>query len=159
MVPTLEAIKGGGGSIKVGSTGTIASLMNKELESTNHMPRASISSGRKTPTVPVYVPCGAIPRRTQPRKNSPNEASSSSGGQNIPVNAQKMRSSLQKNDHHVPMLCSESIPMERDASNEKPNKKGSSLVEVVDLKCGNPDKVWCSRRKRTSFSKLSETDG
>ncbi|PIN15371.1 hypothetical protein CDL12_11991 [Handroanthus impetiginosus] len=34
MVQTLEAIRGGGGSIKVGTTGKISALMSRELEST-----------------------------------------------------------------------------------------------------------------------------
>lgn len=41
MVQTLETIRGGGGSIKVGTTGTISALMSRELDS---KPSASTTS-------------------------------------------------------------------------------------------------------------------
>ncbi|MFS7940668.1 hypothetical protein Hanom_Chr05g00467141 [Helianthus anomalus] len=38
MVQTLEDIKGGGGSIKIGTTGTISALMSRELQSSTPDP-------------------------------------------------------------------------------------------------------------------------
>ncbi|KAK3011611.1 hypothetical protein RJ639_011679 [Escallonia herrerae] len=46
-------------------------------------------------------------------------------------------------------------------SEESPRKKGSYMVEIVDVKCGNPDRAWASpianRLKKLGFSKLSES--
>lgn len=66
MAPTLEAIRGGGGSVKVGTVGTIGSLMTREIES---------SSSASSPRTPVPVVRGHGPLK--PRK-SMSEASSSS---------------------------------------------------------------------------------
>ncbi|XP_058072534.1 uncharacterized protein LOC131221333 [Magnolia sinica] len=169
MVQTLEAIKGGGGSVHVGATGTIGSLMTREMESMmKQMAQTSTSSRRRPPTVPVSVPCGAISKKTQPRKNSLNEASSSGGGSSSSSSndrntgcTEKAKSNLRTNDHHIPMLSSGNIPAERNPNREKPDKKGSYIVEVVDIKCGNPDRAWTApittRLKKLGFSKLSET--
>ncbi|KAJ6887073.1 hypothetical protein NC651_027435 [Populus alba x Populus x berolinensis] len=42
MVQKLEAIKGGGGSTRVGTTGTIGALITRELESIKPSPQAWI---------------------------------------------------------------------------------------------------------------------
>lgn len=148
-----EAAKSNGEAIQVGTTGTIGSLMTRELESMKHMPPASVISDRKTQTAPVSVPCGATPKKVQPRRNPLNDSgsSSSSGHGNGHGHAQ----SLPKNGHKVPMLSNESISAGRGASQGKATKKGSSfMVEVVDLKCNNP---MSSRLKKLGFSKLSES--
>lgn len=165
MVQTLKSIHGGGGSIRVGTTGTIGALMMRELDSLKHMPHSSTSSRKIPPTVPVSVPCRAIPRKSIPRRNSSNESSSSSSSSSSncrnPRNTQKIKSNLQKSDHHIPMLSSSDVPTEGKPNGEKPDKKGPSIVEVVDLKCGNLDKPWSSpittRLKKLGFSKLSES--
>ncbi|CAL5359907.1 unnamed protein product [Camellia sinensis] len=75
MVPTLEAIKGGGGSIKVGSTGTIGTLMSRELESTKSDPQ---TPRKKSPTVSILVPSDATTPKILKPRTSLDEASSSS---------------------------------------------------------------------------------
>lgn len=108
MVQKLEAIKGGGGSIRVGTTGTIGDLMTREMESIKPSPQASASGQGKPRTIPVSVPCSApTPRKLQARK-SLDEASS--GGQNrrSPETRQKMKS-FNKSTHHIPMFGSDSI--------------------------------------------------
>ena len=44
---------------------------------------------------------------------------------------------------------------------EKPDKRGSYMFEVVDIKCSTPDRTWASpitnRLKKLGFSKLSES--
>lgn len=76
MVQTLEAIKGGGGSIKVGTIGTISSLMLNELESMKHAPRMAVSSRDKSSASTILAPGGVTsPKRLRPR-SSANEASS-----------------------------------------------------------------------------------
>ncbi|KAF2318471.1 hypothetical protein GH714_008028 [Hevea brasiliensis] len=105
MVQKLEAIKGGGGSIKVGTTGTVSALMTRELESFKSASQTSVSQQDKPRTVPVSIPCSATtPRRSQARK-SLDEASSSTNCRS-PETSQKMKS-YAKSAHKMPMLCSE----------------------------------------------------
>ena len=59
------------------------------------------------------------------------------------------------------MLGSDNIALDRTPRRQKSDKKVSNLVEVVDIKCGNPDRAWASpitnRLKKLGFSKLSES--
>ncbi|KAJ6752230.1 hypothetical protein OIU85_002635 [Salix viminalis] len=149
MVQKLEAIKGGGGSIRVGTTGTIGALMTREMESIKPSTQASASaSGQGKPrTIPVSVPCSSTtPRKLQPRK-SLDEASSSgcrSGiGHRSPETPRKVKS-FNKSTHRMPMLGSESSTLDRTPSREKPDKKAIHIVEIVDIKCGNPERAWAN---------------
>lgn len=164
MVQTLEAIKGGGGSIRVGTTGTISSLMTRELESIKSAPQKRVLSKTKHRAVPVSVPSGATtPKSLQPRKSS-EEASSSGSSHHIdrksPEISRKIKS-YTRNTHRIPMLGSDSIALDRTPTREKTNKKGPNIVEIVDIKCGNQDRAWASpitsRLKKLGFSKLSES--
>ncbi|XP_068668799.1 uncharacterized protein [Aristolochia californica] len=172
MAGSLEPIKGGGGSIKVGTSGTIGSLMTRELESLKNAP--TLPRKKPQPTT-VSVPCGGSSAKiSQSRRNFPHEASSSNGScssnvnyntntEKDPVITQKTKSNLGKSVHSIPMLSSDGIttPTERTPSRDKRDRKVPNLVEVVDLKCGHPDKAWSSpianRLKKLGFSKLSET--
>ncbi|OMO80604.1 hypothetical protein CCACVL1_12858 [Corchorus capsularis] len=166
MVQKLEAIRGGGGSIKVGTTGTISALMTRELDSIKTAPRTPVSIKHKPQTVPVSVPCGsATPKRLQLRRSLDGGASTSGSSNNMsyksPQTAQKSKS-FPKNIHQVPMLGSDNVPLDRTPSRQKSDKKVvSNIVEVVDIKCGNPDRAWASpitnRLKKLGFSKLSES--
>ena len=62
MPRAADAIHDDGGSVKIGATGTIGTLMTRELESPKHSEQTS-STRRKQQTVPVSIPCGANPRR------------------------------------------------------------------------------------------------
>ena len=58
------------------------------------------------------------------------------------------------------MLNSDNISLDGTPGRDKPDKSGSYIVEIVDFKCGNPDRTWApitNRLKKLSFSKLSET--
>ncbi|XP_008803761.2 uncharacterized protein LOC103717230 [Phoenix dactylifera] len=162
MPRTTEIINANGDSVKVGTTGTIGSLMSQELESMKQPSQASSSSRRKSQTGPVSVPCGASPKKTLHRKNPPNESgssgsSSSSNGtaHRTPGDAHKPRHNPRKNGHRVPMLGSDDIAIDRNPNTDKVDKKGQPyIVEVVDLKCSNP---MSSRLKKLGFSKLSES--
>ena len=164
MVQKLEAIKGGGGSIKVGTTGTISSLMTRELDSIKSAPQTPVSFRHKPQTIPVSVACGsATPKRLQLRKSL--DGASTSGSSNrmsykSPQTAPKTKS-FRKNIHQIPMLGSDNIALDRTPSRQKSDKKVSNIVEVVDIKCGNPDRAWASpitnRLKKLGFSKLSES--
>ncbi|KAL6999233.1 hypothetical protein U1Q18_000394 [Sarracenia purpurea var. burkii] len=166
-VPTLETIKGGGGSIKVGTTGTISALMSKELEPKKSESQIPVSSRNRSHEGSISVPSDAItPRRLKP-KPSIDEGSSSSSSSTI-INkksieiARKTKNYNRKKTHQIPILDSDNISLDGTPSRGKPDhKRGSYIVEVVDIKCGaNPDRTWVSpitsRLKKLSFSKLSE---
>ncbi|PSS06146.1 hypothetical protein CEY00_Acc19419 [Actinidia chinensis var. chinensis] len=154
MVPTLEAIKGGGGSIKVGTTGTISALMSRELESTKSSLQTPISSRNKSPSVSI----SPIVSKRPMQRISPDKASSSSNNKKSLENVRKTKHNNRKT-HQIPMLDSDNISLDGTPSRDKPDKR-AYIVEVVDLKCGNPDRTWApitNRLKKLGFSKLSES--
>lgn len=164
MAQTLEGIKRGGGSIKLGTTGTISSLMTRELDQITSAPHKQVSSRSKPRTLPVSVACGSTtPKRLQPRKSS-DEASSSGSSNNTnrrnPGMSQKTKING-RNTHRIPMLSSDNFPVDKSPARKKNDKKIPNIVEVVDIKCGNADKAWAtpltSRLKKLGFSKLSES--
>ncbi|OIW16337.1 hypothetical protein TanjilG_19053 [Lupinus angustifolius] len=166
MAQTLEGIKGGGGSVKLGTTGTIGSLVTRELDQISSAPHKQVSSRIKPRTLPVSVVCGTTtPKRLQPRKSSSHEASSSGSSSNNtklrnPGVSQKTKANG-RNNHKIPMLGSDNFPLDRTPARQKNDKKIPNIVEVVDVKCGNADKAWAtpltSRLKKLGFSKLSES--
>ncbi|XP_014503636.1 uncharacterized protein LOC106763964 [Vigna radiata var. radiata] len=169
MAQTVEVVKGGGGSIKLGTTGTISSLMTRELDHVPSAPKKLVSSTRtKTQTLPVSVPCGsATQKRLQPRKSSV-EASSSGSSRNTnrrgPGNGMPQKTKTKTNGRNtqtIPMLSSDKSSLSRTPVREKNDKKIPNIVEVVDIKCGSAEKAWAtplaSRLKKLGFSKLSES--
>ena len=57
------------------------------------------------------------------------------------------------------MLDSDNISLDGTPSRDKPAKR-AYIVEVVDLKCGKPDRTWApitNRHKKFRFSKLFES--
>ncbi|KAJ1389586.1 hypothetical protein SESBI_38204 [Sesbania bispinosa] len=166
MAQTLEGIKGGGGSIKLGTTGTISSLMTRELDQISSVPHKQVASRSKPRTLAVSVPCGTTtPKRLQPRKSS-DEASSSGSNKTTnrrnPGMSQKTKANG-RNTHRIPMLGSDSFSVDKSpvTVRQKNDKKIPNIVEVVDIKCGNAEKAWAtpltSRLKKLGFSKLSES--
>ncbi|CAI0437149.1 unnamed protein product [Linum tenue] len=150
MVPKLEAIKGGGGSVKVGATGTISALMTRELESAKSSPQTSSPRDLKIRTASFSVPCNVV--TTTPTSTS---------GSRSPEALRRSKQQA-KGSHRVPMLGSDNLTMDRTPSREKKNnKKVINIVEVVDIKCGSPDRAWAtpltSKLKKLGFSKLSES--
>ncbi|KAF9672970.1 hypothetical protein SADUNF_Sadunf11G0099700 [Salix dunnii] len=160
MVQKLETIKGGGGSIRVGTTGTIGALMTRELESIKPSSQASASNQAKPRTIPVSVPCSATTARKLQARKSLDEASSSGINRRSPETPRKMKS-FNKSTHHMPMLGSDNITLDRTPRREKSDKKATNTVEIVDVKCSNPDRSWAnpitSKLKKLGFSKLSES--
>lgn len=165
MVQTLEAIKGGGGSIKVGTTGKISALMSRELEPAKSTPQTPVSSRNKSLTDSNVVSNDPItPRRLKPR-TATDEASSSGSSSTINKKSPEI---VRKTKHHnrkthqVPMLNSDNISVDGTPIRGKPDKRGLyNIVEVVDIKCGSPDRAWTgpitNRLKKLGFSKLSES--
>lgn len=165
MSQTLEGIKGGGGSIKVGTTGTVSSLMTRELEQISSASQKQVSSRSKTQTLPVSVACGSsTPKRPQQRKSSDEPSSSRSNNRTTNHRSHGISQKTKTNGrrtHRIPMLGPDNFPVDRSPVREKNDKKISNIVEVVDIKCGNADKAWASpitsRLKKLGFSKLSES--
>ncbi|XP_044489819.1 uncharacterized protein LOC123214142 [Mangifera indica] len=159
MVQKLEAIKGGEGSIRVGTTGTISALMTRELESDKSAPQTPRSH-------PVSVPCGtSSTKRYQSRKSLDVASTSCSSNDTIHRSQEIPRKtkSYNKGTHLIPMLASDSISSGRTPDLQKIDKKASNIVEIVDIKCGHPERAWASPKthklKKLGFSKLSESAG
>lgn len=162
MVQTLESIRGGGGSIKVGTTGTIGALMSRELQTAKTASQTPALCKKKSPTICASVQSSAsTPRRkSQP---SEGEAGSSSSSQIGHKNTETRKKSKQYNlkTQKIPILSADNIPIDKTPIRRKSDRKGSYMVEIVDIKCGNPDRAWgspiASRLKKLGFSKLSES--
>lgn len=162
MPGATEPENANGASVKVGATGTVSSLMSRELNSTKSSPQPSPSSSRRRhQSAPVSVPCGASPRKAIQRKASQDDSpgsrsrSSSSSTRSSNGSTSQRSSSAQSNGNRVPILRSNDILADRNPNVDKAEKKGHAyIVEVVDLKCNNP---MSSRLKKLGFSKLSES--
>ncbi|XP_062186337.1 uncharacterized protein LOC133889932 [Phragmites australis] len=152
-----ELVHGEGGAIKVGTTGTIGSLMTRELETIKVAPQAATTRRLRRQSCPVSVPCGVSPRKIVLRNNSSN-VSSSSRSRTDRASAEeacKPRRIARRQTFNSPMLHSDSVLVDRSPNADKAKKKGNVYgVEVVDVKCSNP---MSSRLRKLGFSKLSET--
>ncbi|WOL15144.1 hypothetical protein Cni_G23925 [Canna indica] len=163
-----DVISDDGSSVKVGTTGTIGSLMTRELESMKHSEQASSSVQRKQQTGPVSVPCGANPKKALQKRNHTlehggnsssinNNSGSTSGHTHAAshMDVEKPRHTPRKNGHRAPMLVSGDSAVDRNLGNDRAEKKAHTyFVEVVDIKCNNP---MSNRLKKLGFSKLSES--
>lgn len=161
MVLKLEAIRGGGGSIKVGTTGTIGALITRELESTKSATQTTIatlaplgatSSSSSSSSTTTTTTSTTTTKRSMPRTSLDEASSSTTINRKSPETIRKMKH--YRKNHQVPMLGSDSLSFNRTPRRDKPNKRGSYIVEVVDIKCGSRT---ASRLKKLSFSKLSES--
>ncbi|KAJ4827346.1 hypothetical protein Tsubulata_003303 [Turnera subulata] len=167
MAQKLEAVQGGGGSIRLGTTGTIGTLMTRELDFMKSAAETRASSRGKPKSIPVSVSCGVnTAKRLQARKSLDEASSSSSSNNNINIKRQspetetpRKEKGYRKSTHRV--LGAEYISLDRTPSRVKSDKKATNIVEIVDIKCGNPDRAWASpitsKLKKLGFSKLSES--
>lgn len=166
-VPTLETIQGGGGSMKVGTTGTISSLVSKELDGVKSSPQTAEGPIRKKPPPSIcsFVVGAAtsptkrmIPKTPQPSSSS-NEAIS--GEDHDSPEVTRKTKNYTRNTHEIPILESESCSVDETPIRQKSVRKGSRIAEIVDIKCGSCEKRWASPvknpLKKFSFSKLSGT--
>ncbi|KAL5198770.1 hypothetical protein ABZP36_002282 [Zizania latifolia] len=176
-----ELANGEAGAVKVGTTGTIGSLMTRELEAIKAAPPPpQVGAATTTPRLrrqssPVSMPCGASPRKIIAlRKSSSNVSSGSSNGssngsshgrtdrvsaeEEASCNGKPRRSSQRSTKPSSPMLRSDGVVVDRSVKAKKKATAacclGAGGVEVVDVRCGNP---MSSRLRRLGFSKLSET--
>ncbi|XP_049415098.1 uncharacterized protein LOC125877864 [Solanum stenotomum] len=163
MVQTLESIRGGGGSIKVGTTGTISALMSRELDSKPSASTTSVSRRYRSPTVCSFAAGDATsPKRTKPR-TSIDKASCSWASEDNKNDSEIVRKVKHYNCRtpQIPILESENISVDGTRIRKKPDRKGLALVEIVDIKCGSSGKTHANLMKnslkKNSFSKLSES--
>ncbi|CAI9088451.1 OLC1v1022783C1 [Oldenlandia corymbosa var. corymbosa] len=163
MVQTLEGIKGGGGSIKVGTTGTIGALMSRELDSIKPALQKPASFKKTSPSNSASIATGAATKRTLKPRPQPNEASCSGKNATGSINREIIPKAKHYNrrSNQIPMLDSENISVDGTPIRQKPDKRLSYMVEVVDIKCGKAERAWASpitnRLKKIGFSKLSES--
>lgn len=164
MVQTLESIRGGGGSIKVGTTGTISALMSRELDSKPSASTTSVSRRYRSPTVCSFAAGDATsPKRTKPRTSIDKASCSwaSEDNKNDPEIVRKAKQYYNCRTPQIPMLKSENISVDGTRIRKKPDRKGLALVEIVDIKCGSSGKTHANLMKnslkKNSFSKLSES--
>lgn len=184
MVQKLEAIRGGGGSIRVGTVGTIGSLMTRELEASS-----SASHGTRKPMTLVDEASRSDARTTIKQRNR--EVGGRTRGQTqhrISVisattpKRQKQKASLDdlgnsslckgtvrrnpdfpgkiqtpRRSSHLPMLGSENIHLDKTPTREKPTRRGADLAHLVDIHCGNSTVSLSDRLKKLGFSKLSQS--
>ncbi|CAH9102542.1 unnamed protein product [Cuscuta europaea] len=156
MVQTLEEIKGGGGSMKVGTTGTISALVSKELDGVK--PSVAGPIKKKPPSICSFVAGAATsPKRMRPKTSSSINETISGNDSNSPEVGRKVKNYTRKT-HEIPILESGRLSVDETTTpiREKGVRRGSRIVEIVDLKCGNREKQWPTLKK-FSFSKLSGT--
>ena len=152
-----ELVHGEGSAIKVGTTGTIGSLMTRELDAIKVEPQATATPRLRRQGCPVSVSCGATPRKVVLRKSSSDVSSSSNGNRTDRVSAEeacKSRRASRRNTFNSPMLRSDCALVDRSPNTGKTKKGSVHGVEVVDVKCGN---LMSSRLRKLGFSRLSET--
>ncbi|XP_059293288.1 uncharacterized protein LOC132046620 [Lycium ferocissimum] len=160
MAQTLEAIKVGGGSIKVGTTGKVSALMSKELVDS----KKPATQKNKSPTVCGFIAGSATsPKRMKPRTSSDEASSSGTTSKHNNKSPESFRKTKHNNrkTHQIPILESENISVDGTPVSLKPDRKGPYKVEIVDVKCRSMDRTWANpiknSLKKLGFSKLSES--
>lgn len=144
MVQTLQDIRGGGGSIKLGTTGTISALMSRELE-------AKDSALKVVPSLNSSASISTSDEAFRTLKSGDEASSSGVKNHKCPQIPRK------DNTPRIPMLKSDDTTVDGTPATKKPVKK----VDIVGIKCGNPNKLWVNhityRLKKLGFSKLSDS--
>jgi hypothetical protein len=161
MPCTAALVHGEGGTVKVGTTGAIGSLMTRELGAIKVTPQAAATPRLRRQGCPVSVPCGASPRKAVLRKSSTvvtSNSSNNNNGRTDRVSAEeacKTRRISRRHTFNSPILHSDGMLADRSPSLEKAKEQRNKCgVQVVDVKCSNP---MSSRLRKLGFSKLSET--
>ncbi|MCD7449868.1 hypothetical protein HAX54_001911 [Datura stramonium] len=162
MAQTLEAIKVGGGSIEVGTTGKVSALMSRELDSKKSSSQAPASSRNKSPTVCGFIAGSATsPKRMKPRTSGDEASSSGTSKHNNKIPEFRKTKHDSRKTHQIPILESENISVDGTPISKKPDRKGPFMVEIVDVKCRNMDRTWArpikNSLKKLGFTKLSES--
>ncbi|KAL0302055.1 UNVERIFIED_CONTAM: hypothetical protein Sradi_6482300 [Sesamum radiatum] len=155
MVQALEAVRGGGGSVKVGTTGTISALMTRELE--------SAKSESKVPSLSTSV--SVLDAHATTGREKPGTSAGEVGSSSTTTSScrnHKGPEPARRRKHHsgssqTPMLTADDISIDGTPERQKPVKKRISAVAIVDIKCGNPVNPITNRLKKLGFSKSSNS--
>lgn len=161
----MEDIKGTGGNVTVGTTGTISSLITRELDQISSAPRQPVSSSMKPRISSVRgstTPKGLQPIKSQDEASSSNSSRSSNIIDHRSLGIGPKTTLNRKHTHQIPMLGSHNFQLDSSPIRKKNDrKKKTNIVEVVDIKCGNADKAWATpitnSLKKLGFSKLSDS--
>ncbi|XP_019459859.1 PREDICTED: uncharacterized protein LOC109359614 [Lupinus angustifolius] len=129
---TLEGIKGGGVSIKLGTTGTIGSLITRELDEISCTQHKQLSSRSEPRTLDAgSFACGiTTPKIIQPRKSSHEASSSGSSGNNIKLGSLGISHTNAKNEDRIPILGSENFPEDRTLARKKSIRRYITLFKL-----------------------------
>lgn len=164
MAQTLEAIKVGGGSIRVGTTGKVSVLMSRELDSRTPSSQTPTSSRNKSPTVCGFIAGSATsPKRMKPRTTSDEASSSGTTSKHNSKSPESLRKTKHNNrkTHQIPILESENISVDGTPICQKSDRKGPCMVEIVDVKCKSMDRTWAipikNSLRKLRFTKLSDS--
>ncbi|XP_020095442.1 uncharacterized protein LOC109715064 [Ananas comosus] len=141
------------GSIEVGTTGTIGSLISRELDTVKHPP----FSRKKHQTSPILVHYSAISKKPikkqTPQNDFSSSSSSSSNSNSSSNNNHKPRRSVRCDGSQVPILRVDEIYAERNSNVDVGgSKQRVYAVEMVDVKCDN---LFIRRHRKIGFAKLS----
>lgn len=143
------------GSIKVGATGKVSTLMTRELDDLELTSSNHVSHKRNTQSFPVTVCCGESRRQTL--YNPANTTRSTD--QRTEAKIQR-KMPMRHTSYDIPMSASENVSMRRKCV--KDEKRRPQLVEVVNLECGTSlKKAWSSRTSnngKVKFSRLSASN-
>lgn len=134
------------GSIEIGVTGTIGSLISRELESIGNSPLFSRKEHQTSPSLVHYT---AISKKPIKKKALQNDFGSSSSSN---YNHERRRS-VRCNGIEVPILRVDTVYTERNSNVDAGGKKHRVYAaEVVDVKCSN---LFTRRPRKIGFAKLS----
>ncbi|GAB2215736.1 hypothetical protein Droror1_Dr00020133 [Drosera rotundifolia] len=123
MVQKLEAIKGGGSSIKVGTVGTISSLMMRELDSVGSNSRPHLPSRFGSPQIQNPVAFGSSSFKGMTTM----EEASSSNNSRHKVLEKKLKTGLQSQDH-ITMCGTVTLTQQKQkASREETRDESKSM--------------------------------
>ncbi|KAG0481537.1 hypothetical protein HPP92_012395 [Vanilla planifolia] len=137
-----ETTKADGDSVKIGSRGTVGSLISLEFESMKNAPQTASFFQKKNVTKTTHR------RKTPSSEPSSNKNTVADHG----IVGQNIKQKPSRNSQRAPILSCEANS-DKHASKAK---RHTYMVEVVDIKCNNP---MSDSLKKLGFSRLSESQG
>ncbi|KAL8088074.1 hypothetical protein AgCh_038005 [Apium graveolens] len=156
MANKVDNIRSKAGSIKVGATGQVSTLMTRELDDLARSSSNHVSRKKNTQSFPVAVSCGES--RKQTIYNPANTMRSTD--QRTEAKIQRKTHNMRHTIYDIPMSASKIVRVHRKSV--KDEKIRPQIVEVVDLKCGTSlKKAWSSRTSnngKLKFSRLSASN-
>ncbi|GMH25513.1 hypothetical protein Nepgr_027356 [Nepenthes gracilis] len=156
--PRSNLVSSGGSTFKPKASKGEASSSSRPYGGTKHRNPETIrtKSGQNNRRIPIN---SVMTPRHQTKKASPDEESTGGGSKSIGRKSSDFlwETRSYKTTHQIPMLGSEDIVLDIAPNRGMPAKKGSKIVDVVDINCGTPSGSLANRLKKLSFSKLSHS--